>query len=256
MRKEPDVFSVIKTYKSVYKPLYDKYIAPCVTLTEHSLATMARSIAESIMSAPKEQETLAIYNYLLKTMLGDAPKGSLGINLKRIIANKHLLILDPHVLCTLDDNTENIIASGVFGGVGPGVDLINPNKALPIKVPFTCITGPLAGLTLKATIRPGMGIAYGCGLPKRDKYVVWSYFTRCFARVRLEHEADKGMLDYTVREVNASGAMQKYNKELLRARTDIHKGPVCLRKYQCCTLCNNTKCSLSLRQAGKGEGDV
>ena len=59
----------------------------------------------------------------------------------------------------------------------------------------------------------------------------------------------KGNLDYMLREVNATTAMQKYNKEVLRLRSDIHNGPACLRRYQCCTLCNNTKCSLSLRQS-------
>lgn len=256
MRKEPDIFSAIKLYKRVYKPLCDKYIVPGVSLTRRSLAAMARSIAESIMTAPEEVEILAIYNYLLDTMLGDVTPDVFGRNLKRIVANKHILSLDPHALCTLDDGVTNIITCGMFGGIqDQSVDLINPNRTQLITVPFSCITGPLAGLDLRVSLRPGMSLVYGCGLPKRDKYVVWSYFTRCFARVRLEKAADKGNLDYMLREVNATTAMQKYNKAVLRLRSDIHNGPPCLRRYQCCTLCNNTECSLSLRQAKKGEAD-
>lgn len=253
MRREPDMYSVMRTYAKVFPGLRDMYVAAPTIHDKHSLADMARSIADNILTDASEQETLAIYNYLLEGMQGRVTQDVLSRNLKRIIANKHILAVDPYALCSLDDDVDSMIACGIFGGIrDTSVDTMNPNRMQMLYVPFTCVTGPLAGIAVRAWLRPSMSLVYGCGLPKRDKYLVWSYFTRCFARVRLSRMVDKGMLDYKVEEVAVTDRMKQHNKELLYARTDIKNGPACIRRTQCCVLCESTTCKLAIRDAKKG----
>ena len=246
MRREPSMFEVLETWNKISAGLRAIYANK--ELEERGAAQFAKSIANAVLSSPTQSEEEAIYNYVRSAMLGNVTPDVLRRNVTRIIANKHLLSLDSHILTALDDDLDNFMSSGFFGGFSRDLvmDMINEPRQ-KVALNFTCLTGPFAGITVHANMYPSIKWPWKCGMPKRDRSVVWSYITRCCARIHLVRKPDGSALDYDLKDVTVTERMRKYNRELLEQRTNTMTGPSCIRQFQCCTLCKNTACRLSLR---------